>query len=139
MSIRSERRQFRTPSRTHRPISVWQWDAHATPEEQLTRFERIIDRGLAGVLIRNAPSRLDKLAHEQYTDIVTAIAKRARKRNVSLWLEQGDWHISPAESEHAAPGAMYLSMESFRVSMDWVEDMENDEGSCTTLPGDALA
>ena len=140
MSIRGERKQFRTASSAHRPIPVWQWDASAAPEEQLTHFEHIIDHGLGGIIVRNAPSHLDERAHGQYTDTMAAIAKRARKRNVSLWLEHGDWRVPPATPGVAnTPGAMYLSMESFRVSREQVERIENEDDSRATLPGDALA
>lgn len=90
MSLRADRKRFRFPPTESRPSLTWYWNDALEAERLVAQLDSIADQGFGGVVIQAAEG-LDKNDHlsDAWFDAVTAVARRARKRSVTISLGDG--------------------------------------------------
>ncbi len=70
-------------------MARWLWNDHLDPEHLSEQFDRMLDLGLGGALVRPGAG-LPRGAYlgEDWFEAVSAVARRARRRRASLWIAE---------------------------------------------------
>lgn len=70
-------------------MARWMWNDHLDPEGLSEQFDRMLDLGLGGALVRPGPG-LPPGAYlgEDWFSAISAVARRARRRRASLWIAE---------------------------------------------------
>ncbi len=89
MNLRSARKLFARAPATHRPMARWLWNDRLDPDRLAAQFDRLLDMGLGGALIRPGHGiPPGTYLSDAWFEAMFAVVRRARKRHASIWIAE---------------------------------------------------